>query len=109
MWRVNSGGGDWQHKPEIRFNPASLTFLTLDGKEISLEDNCDRLPVVAQAYIRLPPRTTISGEGEIMAEGAPNDGLSQIIPTDEGEVTVKGSGTVPLLLTNSANKTIRIK
>ena len=54
-----------------------------------------------------------------MVEAAPNDGLYQIIPTDrydnkEGEVTVcssllKGSGTVPLLLTNSANKNIRIK
>ena len=54
-----------------------------------------------------------------MVEGAPNDGLYQIIPTDEydnneGEVTVcsslvKQSRAVPLLLTNSANKTIRIK
>ena len=106
-----------QHKAQIRFDPATLT---LDGEEIPLgEDNCERLPVVAQADIRLPPRTTVSGEGEIMVEGAPNDGLYRIIPTDEydnneGEVTVckslvKGSGTVPLLLTNSANKTIRIK
>ncbi len=54
-----------------------------------------------------------------MVEGAPNDGLYQMIPTDgydnnKGEVTVcsslvKGSGIVPLLLNNSANKTIRIK
>ena len=54
-----------------------------------------------------------------MVEGAPNDGLYQIIPIDEydnseGEVTVcsllvKGSGTIPLLLTNSANKNLRIK
>ena len=112
-------GSDWlrQHKAQIRFDPATLT---LDGEEIPLgEDNCERLPVVAQEDIRLPPRTTVSGEGEIMVEGAPNDSLYQIIPTNdydnnEGEVTVcsslmKGSGTVPLLLTNSANKTIRIK
>ena len=112
-------GSDWlrQHKAQIRFDPVSLT---LDGEEIPLgEDNCERSPVVAQADIRLPPRTTVSGEDGIMVEGAPNDGLYQIIPTDrydnnEGEVTVcsslvKGSGTVPILLTNSANKTMRIK
>ena len=54
-----------------------------------------------------------------MVEWALNDGLNQIILTvgydnKEGKVTVcsslvKGSVTVPLLLTNSANKTIRIK
>ena len=112
-------GSNWlrQHKAQIRFDPATLT---LDGEEIPLgEDNCERLLVVAQADIKLPPRTTVSGEGEIMVEGARNDGLYQIDPTDEydnneGEVTVcsslvKRSGTVPLLLTNSANKTIRIK
>ena len=112
-------GSGWlrQHKAQIRFDPVSLT---LDGEEIPLgEDNCERSPVVAQADIRLPPRTTVSGEDGIMVEGAPNDGLYQIIPTDrydnnEGEVTVcsslvKGSGTVPILLTNSANKTMRIK
>ena len=54
-----------------------------------------------------------------MVGEAPNDGLYQMIPMDgydnkEGEVTVysslvKGSVTVPLLLTNLANKTIRIK
>ena len=112
-------GSDWlrQHKAQIRFDPATLT---LDGEEISLgEENCEQLPVVAQADIRLPPRTTIFGEGEIMVEGAPNGGLYQIITTDgydnnEGEVTVcnslvKGSVAVPLFLTNSANKTIRIK
>ena len=54
-----------------------------------------------------------------MVEGAQNDGLYQIIPTNEydnneGVVTVCSSllkrlGTVPLLLTNSAYKTIRIK
>ena len=106
----------WQHKAQIRFDPATLT---LDGEDIPLEDNCERLPVVAQADITLSLRTTAAGEGEIIVVGAPNDGLYQIIPTDEydnneGEVTVcsslvKGSGTVPLLLTNSANKTIRIK
>ena len=106
-----------QHKAQIRFDTATLT---LHGEEIPLgEDNCERLPVVAQADIRLPLRTTVSGEGEIMVEGAQKDGLYQIIPTDEydsngGEVTVcsslvKGSRAVPLLLTNSANKTIRIK
>ena len=112
-------GSDWlrQHKAQIHFDPATVT---LDGEVIPLEeDNCERLPVVAHADIRLPPRTTITGEGEIMVEGAPNDGLYQITPTDEydnkeGEVIVcsslvKGSGTIPLLLTNSANKTIRIK
>ena len=75
--------------------------------------------MIAQVDIRLPPRTTVSGEVKIMVEGAPNDGLYQIIPTDgydnnEEEVSVcsslvKGSGTVPMFLTNSANKTIRIK
>ena len=71
---------DWlrQHKAQIRFDPATLT---LDGEEIPLgEDNCERLPVVTQADIRLPSRTTISGEGEIMVEGAPNNGLYQITP-----------------------------
>ena len=75
--------------------------------------------MVAQTDIKLPPRTTVSGEGEIVVEGALNNGLYQVIPTNgydnnEGEVTVcsllvNGARTVPLLLTNSANKTIRIK
>ena len=112
-------GSDWlkQHKARIRFNPATLT---LDGEEILLgENNYEQLPMVAQADIKLLPRTNVSGEGKIMVEGALNSGLYQVIPTDgydnnEGEVTVcnslvKGSRIVPLLLTNSANKTIRIK
>ena len=63
-------GSDWlrQHKVQICFDPATLT---LDGEEIPLgEDNCERLPVVTQADIRLPPRITESGEGKIMVEGA---------------------------------------
>ena len=69
-------GSDWfrQHKAQIRFDPATLT---LDREEIPLgENNCERLPVVAQVDIRLLPRTTVSGEGEIMVEEAPYDGLT---------------------------------
>ena len=69
-------GSDWfrQHKAQIRFDPGTLT---LDGEEIPLgEDNCERLTVVAQVDIRLLPRTTVSGEGEIIVEGDPNDGLT---------------------------------
>ena len=96
-------GSDWlrQQKAQIHFDPATLTR---EGILLG-EDNCERLPVVAQADIRLPLRTTVSGEGEIMVERAPNDGLYQMIPTDgydnnKGKVTVcsslvKGSGTVP--------------
>ena len=74
--------------------------------------------MVAQADIELPPRTTVSGEGKIMVEGSMSNGLYQVTPTEgcdnNGEVTVcsslvKGSRTVPLILTNSANKTIRIR
>ena len=64
-------GSDWlkQHKAQIRFDPAALTS---DGEEIPLgEDNHERLPVVAQADIKLPPRATVSGEGEIMLKGSP--------------------------------------
>ena len=110
-------GRDWpkQYKAQIFFDPATLT---LDGEEILQGGgNYEQLPVVAQTYIKLPPRTTVSGESKIVVEGALNNGLYQVIPTDgydEGEVIVcsslvKGSRTVPLLLTNSANKTIRIK
>ena len=45
-------GSEWlrQHKAQILFDTATLT---LDGEVIPLgEDNCERLPVVAQADIR---------------------------------------------------------
>ena len=112
-------GIDWlkQHKAQIRFNPATLT---LDREEILLgEGNYKRLPVVAQADIKLSHRTTVSGEGEIMVERALNGSLYQIIPIDEydnneGEVTVcsslvKESRTIPLLLNNSANKINKVR
>ena len=93
VYQVLKEGNDWLRQHKIRFDPATLI---LDGEEIPLgEDNCERLPVVAQTDIRLPPRITITGEDKITVEGSPNDGLYHITPTDgydnNEEVTVCSS------------------
>lgn len=64
LWGELILGSDWlkQHKAQIHFDPATLT---LDRVRILLgEDNYEQLPVVAQADIKLPPRTTVTKPSE---------------------------------------------
>lgn len=96
-----------------------IETLIIDGVGVLLGDGAEGRQSVAKSDVVLPPRTAMSCQGRTEADGNLKRGLYHITPggvmeDSAEEITLCDSvvvplRTVPLLLANTASRTIKIR
>ena len=112
-------GEDWLKEcgAQLNFDPA---VLTVGGVRVALGDSAgEPLPVILSEDVELPPRMAVSCVGRLGPSRKKRDKEYHIEPArgykpEEEEVSlceavVKGSEVIPLILTNTANKTVKVQ